>query len=170
MISTSRLLLVPLLEETLEALIVGDRAAARASQDLDFTAEFVDSLGYELLKVQLSGVRRRGAEGGWFVRAVLRKDDAVLIGDCGFHGVPQDVGRAEIGYRILPRYRGNGYASEVASGLVYWAREQGVPAVFAAVKTTNVASLRVVDKAGFTRVDAPTAETDPDEFVFKFDF
>ncbi|MHB1209110.1 MAG: GNAT family N-acetyltransferase [Acidimicrobiales bacterium] len=126
-IFTSRLLLVPLLEETLEALIIGDRAAARAAQDLDFTAEFIDSLGYEFLKVQLSGVQRRGAESGWFVRAVLRKDDATIIGDCGFHGAPEDVGRAEIGYRILPRYRANGFASEAASGLVAWAREQGAP-------------------------------------------
>ena len=169
-ISTPRLLLVPLLEETLDALLVGDRHAAQALQDLEFTAEFADSLGYEFLKAQLRGMRRRGVQSGWFVRAILRKEDGAVVGDCGFHGSPDDVGRAEIGYRILPEFRANGFATEAASGLVGWAREHGVPSVYAAVKVTNVASQRVLDEAGFALIDSPSSErAGADEMVFKID-
>ncbi|MHB1251971.1 MAG: GNAT family N-acetyltransferase [Acidimicrobiales bacterium] len=168
-ISTKRLLLVPLSEATIEALMVGDRDGARGVQDLAFTTDFVDALGYEFLKAKLSDMRRSGSTAGWFVRAVIRKSDAVILGDCGFHGVPEVVGRAEIGYRILPHYRGNGYASEAASCLVEWAHQRGAPAVFASVTATNRASIRVLEKVGFTPTDAPGVNGELEWFVFKID-
>lgn len=168
-ISTTRLRLVSLREETIEALVAGDRESARRLQDLELTDDFVDSLGVEFLNVQLAAMRRGGPTAGWFVRAVIRKSDAVIIGDCGFHGVPEHVGRAEIGYRIMAQYRGNGYASEAASGLVEWARQQDAPAVFATVNATNRASMRVLEKVGFTRTGTPGGEGELEQFVFTID-
>jgi [ribosomal protein S5]-alanine N-acetyltransferase len=169
-IVSERLFLVSLLEETIEALIDGELEAAGNLQALSFSSEFVDVLGQEFLEVHLRRMHERGSMSGWFLRAVVRKDDATIIGDCGFHGHPRDVGRAEIGYRIMPRYRDNGYASEAASALVEWAREQGEPSVFATVQAANHASLRVVEKVGLAPVDERSADPIRAELVFKIDF
>ncbi len=168
-IESERLLLVPLMEETVEALIDGELEVAGDVQSLSFSSEFVEVLGQGFLEVHLRRMRERGSLSGWFLRAVVRKDDAMIIGDCGFHGHPFDVGRAEIGYRILPSYRDTGYASEVASALVGWAREQGEPSVFATVQATNRASLRVVEKVGFAPVGDLRVDDTREELVFKID-
>lgn len=148
-IVTSRLRLVPISPETLEALISLDVDRATSLQGLTITDEFVASLESAFLSIQRDGVRARPFDSGWFVRAVVRTDDDVVIGHCGFHGPPEVVGRAEIGYNILPSYRANSYATEAVNGLVAWAIQQGTPVVVAAIAPTNRASMRVAEKAGF---------------------
>lgn len=159
-IVTDRLRLVPFLAETVEALIARDLDSARSHQGLDITEEFLESLENDFLSVQLDGLRTRPSEGGWFVRAVVRAQDAAVIGHCGFHGPPEVVGRAEIGYNILSPFRGNSFATEAAKGLVTWAHQQGSHVVVAAVAPTNPASIRVVEKAGFHRTGVRVDEVD----------
>ena len=148
-IVTNRLHLVPISPETLEALISQDVDRATSLHQLTITEEFVSSLESAFLSTQLDGVRDRPFDSGWFVRAIVRIDDDVVIGHCGFHGPPEVVGRAEIGYNILPSYRANSYATEAVNGLVAWANQQGFPVVVAAIAPTNRASMRVAEKAGF---------------------
>lgn len=166
-IETPRLRLVAV---TLEALVaLRDRAfddAARA-QGFTFSDEFVGSVNEEFLTRQIEGLRRRRSTPGWFVRAVLRKEDDVLVGNCGFHGTPEDVGRAEIGYSIFEPYRGHGYASESAQALVDWAREQGSSSVFATVAERNAPSLGVVTKLGFERTGVRNDGGGATEYVFE---
>jgi RimJ/RimL family protein N-acetyltransferase len=119
------------------------------------------------LKIQLERMTARPTGRGWCVRVIIREDDGAVIGDCGFHGPPQDVGRAEIGYMILPPYRRQGYAGEAAQGLVDWARAQGETVVHASVAPDNVASLAVVAKLGFRRTGVQVDEIDGEEGVFE---
>jgi len=87
---------------------------------------------------------------GWYGLAAA--DDsalAVLVASGGFKGPPQE-GLAEIGYSVLPQFQGRGYAAEMVGGLARWALSQpGVSRVVAETEWTNLASVRVLTKAGF---------------------
>ena len=81
----------------------------------------------------------------------------IVIGDIGFHTAPS-AGSVEIGYGIVPAHRGHGYVTDAVNALTAWALAQpGVTEVRAETDPDNVASQRVLDRAGFTFVEA-TAE------------
>lgn len=86
------------------------------------------------------------------------KDDRVgptHIGELCFKGLSED-GIAEIGYGIAEDYQGCGYATEAVSALVDWAFKQpGTMCVMAETEEANIASQKVLNKAGFI----PTGET-----------
>jgi RimJ/RimL family protein N-acetyltransferase len=95
---------------------------------------------------------------GWYALAVGDPSRTpVLVASGGFLGPPQD-GTARIGYSVLPQYQGQGYATELVVGLVRWALEQpGVARIAAETEWANPASVRVLSKAGFTRVGSAIA-------------
>ena len=164
---TARLRLEPLRPETLMALLDADHHGVVRAQGRQLPGEFYESSRQMFLKVQLDRMTARPTGRGWCARAIVREDDGAVIGDCGFHGPPLDVGRAEIGYMILPPYRRHGYATEAVQGLVGWARTQGETVVFASVAPDNVASLAVVAKAGFRQTGVQNDDTDGEELVFE---
>ena len=99
----------------------------------------------------------------------MRRDDGVVLGQCGFHGVPDDVGRAEIGYTIFEPFRHQRYATECAQGLVEWARAQGLRNVVAAVSTRNDASLKVIEKLGFQQSGVRAVDPESEMLVFELE-
>lgn len=169
-ISTERLRLVSLDEQTMLALIERDRERASSLQGLEITEEVLESLQPNFLALHLNRMRSQPSAWGWFVRLIVHDDDDVVVGNCGFHGPVEIVGRAEIGYFVLPRHRGNSFASEAALGLVAWARQEGSPAVYATVAPSNLASLRVVEKVGFSRSGVQVDVADGEELVFEIRF
>ena len=166
-IETSRLRLILLSPEALELLRQGDVEGASTVQGFEFSDDFLLTVNESFLTNHLEGVRRRPSTPGWFVRAILRRDDDHLIGHCGFHGTPDDVGRAEVGYTIFPPYRARGYAVESVQGLVDWARTQGSRVVFAAVAPNNLSSLRLLRKLGFQHTGVQLNGVDDEEYVFE---
>jgi RimJ/RimL family protein N-acetyltransferase len=85
--------------------------------------------------------------------SVVERASGVVVGDCGYKGPPDSEGCVEIAYGVSPDYRGRGYATEAAGGLVAFAFDQGaVRLVRAHTRPGNVASARVVAKCGFVRV------------------
>ena len=54
-----------------------------------------------------------------------------------------------LGYLIRQSEWGQGYATEVARGVVDWARRRGHARILAGVAADNVASVSVLEKAGF---------------------
>lgn len=89
-----------------------------------------------------------------------------VAGHCGFHGPPKTIGRAEIGYTVFMRFRGQGFAKEAARALSEWAFEQGEEEVYATVSPNNAASLGVVRALGFRQVGVQEDEVDGTELVF----
>lgn len=84
---------------------------------------------------------------------IVHKEDQVIIGDMGFKGPPDVTGRVEIGYSIIPEYRNQGYATEMACHLITWALQQsGVTSVVAECLNNNVGSIKVLEKAGMKRL------------------
>jgi len=166
-ILTARLSLEPLRPVTVEALLSRDRDAAGRAQGRVLADEFLDLADDFHLKTQLDRMTSRPAGRGWCARLMIRQEDGAVIGNCGFHGPPEDVGRAEIGYTVLPSYRRQGYAVEAAQGLVDWARSEGETVVFASVSPGNAASLAVVEKLGFRQTGVQVDDIDGEEWVFE---
>jgi ribosomal-protein-alanine N-acetyltransferase len=122
------------------------------------------------LPMFLASCKRRGTFGPWCLGwyGVLHADGrAVLCGSVGFKGGPTSTGMVEIGYSVLPLFQKRGIATEMVVGASRWALAQpGVSAVEADILHGNLASLRVVAKAGF-RAHGPGAE--PDTLRFRLE-
>ncbi|MEU6775569.1 GNAT family N-acetyltransferase [Streptomyces sp. NPDC046759] len=99
-----------------------------------------------LMKAYETGVHR--PEFGVFV--LVRHEDGRAIGGMGFHSVPDEDGRVEIGYDLVEGARGQGYATEALRALAKWAlAREDVSSLFATVERDNTASQAVVTRAGF---------------------
>ena len=80
----------------------------------------------------------------------------ILMASGGFKGPPQD-GTVEIGYSVLPRFQGQGYATEMVRALVDWALAQpGVSRIVAETLEANTASVRLLRRLGFARTEPAT--------------
>ncbi|WP_105975202.1 GNAT family N-acetyltransferase [Streptomyces geranii] len=100
-------------------------------------------------KAYEAGVHR--PEFGLYV--LVRREDDRAVGGIGFHGVPDEDGKAEIGYDLAEAARGNGYATEALRKLAEWAlARDDVRSLFATVEPHNTPSQAVIARAGFTKV------------------
>jgi len=98
---------------------------------------------------------------------VLRAEDgreAVLVGAGGFFGRPSGDGVAEIGYSVVPGFRGRGLATELTAALMEFALETpGVARLIAHTTPDNVGSIKVLERCGF---DAAGAGEEPGTIRF----
>jgi RimJ/RimL family protein N-acetyltransferase len=86
------------------------------------------------------------------------RDTGELIGTAGFFGPPDEVGVVSLGYGVVPELRGQGYATEALEALLAHAwTDLRVRTVKADVSLENIASQRVLEKAGMVRVSADDA-------------
>lgn len=82
---------------------------------------------------------------------IVRQRDHQIVGNCGFKTEPVG-GRVEIGYGVSPTAQGQGAATEAVRQLVEIAFGGGAKKVLAEVSPANGASVKVVQKVGFTQV------------------
>ena len=64
-----------------------------------------------------------------------------------------------LGYVIAERYQGRGLATELLNGLVEWSRARTGGFLSAGVSSSNPASIRVLEKAGFQKVASRDSES-----------
>lgn len=89
----------------------------------------------------------------WGMYVLVRREDGRAVGAMGFHGVPDESGRVEIGYDLVEGARGHGYATEALRALSAWALDRPeVRTVVANVERDNLPSQNVLARAGFTQV------------------
>jgi RimJ/RimL family protein N-acetyltransferase len=165
-IRTERLELVPFAPDAIRALIEGRRDVAEAILGSTLPPEFPrqgELNGF--LPIQLKRMEEQPARRDWLARLMITAADGP-VGHCGFHGPPDRIGRAEIGYTVFTAFRGRGYAKEAARALVEWAFAQGEREVYASVSPENAPSLAVVRSLGFTQVGTQEDEVDGLELVF----
>lgn len=95
----------------------------------------------------------RNPSGSAWDGVIIHKADRAIIGEMGFKGGPDSAGRVEIGYSIVPEYRNQGYATEMAHHLIAWAFQQSdVAIVNAECFSDNAGSIRVLEKVGMHRL------------------
>ncbi len=95
------------------------------------------------------GPRASYAQNGFGLWRVEDRASGEPVGICGL--LKRDwLEDPDIGYAVLERFRGRGYAVEAARAVMDWARrEKGLARVVAITSLTNDASGAVLEKAGF---------------------
>ena len=107
----------------------------------------------EALPSFVENMEKAPSEPAWDWIAIHRLDNGV-IGGIGFMGGPDEDGVVEVGYDIVPEYRNQGYATEMARGLIAWAfQEKGIKLVTAACLDNNIGSIKVLEKVGMHRLE-----------------
>jgi ribosomal-protein-alanine N-acetyltransferase len=105
---------------------------------------------------------------GWLTWYAVRIDNdyPMLCGSIGFKGRPDKRRVVEIGFSVLPEFQGQGLATEMVAGMVRWAKRQSeARQIQAETNIDNRASIRVLEKNGFTRV-GPGAESNTIRFLY----
>ena len=141
----------------LDAFVDGNATKARALVDYTVPVDFPDAAAAEVLEIRRMQLAADPARSPWSVRAMVRRDDRVMVGFVNFHGPPgvndiEAADAAELGWTVFPEHRRQGYATETARRLMDWARtEHGVRRFISSTTPTNASSLRVHEKLGFHR-------------------
>jgi ribosomal-protein-alanine N-acetyltransferase len=152
-VRTPRLRLLPCSAEVANAAL-HNRSALPALLGVEVPDQWPASDLLDFLPLYAETVAENPAELGWGIWLVIHRAERVLVGDVGFKGRPDADGKVEIGYSVLPEYRRQSIASEAALGLVDWAFGHGeVRAVVAECLVDNMASIRILEGLGMTRVE-----------------
>ncbi len=151
-IETKRLQLIPFTLE-LKKAVLNDRA------------RFVEMLGVyvpehwpqpdfaEALPFFIENMEKAPSALVWDWIAIHRLDQAV-IGGIGFMGAPDEDGVVEMGYDVIPEYRKQGYATEMARSLIAWSfQEAGIKVVTASCLDDNIGSIKVLENVGMRRLE-----------------
>ena len=81
--------------------------------------------------------------------AIELLEDSTFVGHCHI-GRIDELDETEVAYGTSKQYRGNGYATEVVVALTEWAFETfNLPYLVGTISENNIASLKVIEKAGF---------------------
>jgi RimJ/RimL family protein N-acetyltransferase len=75
-----------------------------------------------------------------------------FAGQIGLYYQDPVTGQAMVGYDVVPKWRGRGYASRAVRLLAGWAfANTGIGRLIAGTAPANIASQRVLEHAGFAR-------------------
>jgi len=92
---------------------------------------------------------RRGSALRW---GIMLNENKAFIGAVGFNSI---ASCSELAYHQQPRYWGNGFMLEACNAAISWvmSREIGGTSIEAFIEPENIASVRLVERLGFTRMD-----------------
>jgi RimJ/RimL family protein N-acetyltransferase len=137
---TIRLQLVPITPEVARRIAANDVAGLHCGEGWP----------HEHTKDGVTLALTHGQPAGWLVCF-----GGLVIGDCGTHAPVDSGGGVEIGYGLAAPYRGRGFGSEVVAAMSDWLLDRpGMSLVRARTSPGNIASRRVLEKAGFVAVRA----------------
>ncbi len=168
-IRTPRLRLVAATVPMAKAAADGDLAAFSQLLDAHVPPEWppeimADAQGplVEQLKTAQSGTGSLA----WYITLIDKK---LLVGFAGFKGTPRD-GRIDIGYAILDAHQKQGYATEAVNVLSHFAfMDPRVQRVVGETLPGLTASIRVMEKCGYTLVGTDVPGHDGEESVVQYE-
>lgn len=171
-ILTDRLVLVSLTLECLRAMFAGDVARAQASGGFRVPRD-CSLLGRPHLERRAAMIAADPAQHPWMDRAIVGRDDNLMVGFISFHHKAPDPDlleysacAVELGYGIDPAFRRRGYARESALAMMAWANRQGVPTFFLSIGPENIPSLRMAESMGFRKIGERMDDVDGLEYVY----
>jgi RimJ/RimL family protein N-acetyltransferase len=164
-IEIDRLVLHTLPPALVALLVAGDLDAARATAPpYEITQEtFVGDA--HVLQLRHAQLMEDPLEEPWLYRVAVLRGTRQVIGRAGFHAPPDAEGIVEIGYSVAPAFRRQGFALEMARGLIAWAAEQGAKVCLASVRPDNTASLATISRLGFVKTGEQMDDIDGLEWV-----
>jgi ribosomal-protein-alanine N-acetyltransferase len=157
----------------MEALLEGRYEEAEEILRITLPDEPPDPGMTRFLRHRIEQIKRDPGVQQWLARAlVLRQSGRAMVGNAGFHGqpgvnAPGHEHALEIGYGILAKHRGQGYATEAVTALLDWARGEGIDHFVASVAPDNEPSLAIIHKLGFVRTGEHWDDEDGLEHVFE---
>jgi RimJ/RimL family protein N-acetyltransferase len=165
---TTRLRLVPITLDAIEAILDHDKPRAEAIVGASFPRAWPnDELVAQGFPFSREALRAQPEIRLWGDSLVLLKDEPRVVGSVVFHGHPQD-GVAEVAYGIAEGYRRHGYAIEATVAAVEWALTQdGIEAVQATTFPWHLASLGVIKRLGMHSVGTREHDTLGQLLVFE---
>jgi RimJ/RimL family protein N-acetyltransferase len=143
-ISTSRISLEPISPSLARRIVDRDeRPEDHWHQEYPFADELVP----------LRGLAASKEPDPAFTLYLLRRlSDGLAVGGFGFFGPPDEDGRFEFGYGLIPSARGEGLATEAVRAALVFAARRGARVAAADTEVDNVASQQVLIKAGLSEV------------------
>ena len=152
-LETTRLRLVPVTLDAIEAVLDHDKTRAEAIVGAKFPDQWPNddlvALGFPYSRQALRAAPDIRL---WGDSLVLLRDEPRVVGSVVFHGHPSD-GIAEVAYSIEESSRCRGFAAEAVGACVEWALAH--PTIAAVQATTfpwHIASLGVIRRVGMTQV------------------
>jgi ribosomal-protein-alanine N-acetyltransferase len=162
-----RVELVSMTPSAIDALLDGRRDEAATELGIQFAKGWPDDHDAGFLRLRLGQMRARPEIQEWAVRALtFVGDERPFAGHLGFHGPPgvnalRRDDAVELGYRVMPAYRRQGYATEAVRALIDWAhRDRGIGVFVASISPQNEPSLALVRRLGFVHVGEHWDEED----------
>jgi RimJ/RimL family protein N-acetyltransferase len=120
------------------------------------------AFGREELVGSISELPSLAESGRLLALAAVDAHSGEVIGGATLHHLDAERRIVEIGYFVLPHARGRGAATTIARMLAQQAFTLGIARVAAYVNVGNIASERVVERAGFTREGVVRSMPKPD--------
>jgi [ribosomal protein S5]-alanine N-acetyltransferase len=145
-IESERLVLINSSTAILETILRGDSLDKYLDILIpDIWTEF----GSAPFQYTLDQIKDHPEDSVWWSWLPVLVSENTLIGNCGYKGQPKD-GMVEIGYEVAEKYRGQGYATEIAMALIDHAvQDPRVTMIVAHTLAEKNASVRVLQKCGF---------------------
>jgi ribosomal-protein-alanine N-acetyltransferase len=117
--------------------------------------------GIDTVSARLKTYGRASSRRGFSSWAVVERESGGVIGDAGF-GIFEPTRDIELGYTLARDCWGRGYATEAAGAcLAAGLAHLGAPRIIALVDEENLASLRVAERIGMTRLETIEAHYRP---------
>lgn len=160
MIETPRLRLVPCELRHFKAILTDQRRLGRilGVTVFDDWFDFPGVVSIETMRFLYKHLKANPDALGWWTHLLVHAGDEVLVGTGGYKGRADEAGMVEIGYAIIPAYRGQGLATEAAQGLIDNAFAHAhVKSIDAHTLAERNASVRVLEKAGMKFVGTVNA-------------
>ncbi|UPT68402.1 MAG: GNAT family N-acetyltransferase [Sphingobacteriales bacterium JAD_PAG50586_3] len=165
-IETQRLLLIACTKEITEAVLAGDNAI-KELLNVNIPTKWTE-FGEPAFRFTLARLSEQPDEFMWWAYLPIYKADNMLVGSCGFKGVPTDTGMVEIGYEVAESYRNKGLATEFATALIDFAfSHPQVTMVQAHTLAVENASCAVLQRCGMQKME--TLEDPDDGLIWRWE-
>ena len=120
------------------------------------------------LRWRVPQVKENPAVNIWFIRWIVLRETNEIVGSISFHSPPDDSGMIEIGFGISLPCRNNGFGTEALLGMWSWVVTQpGVKILRYTVSASNLPSMAIISKFGFSHVGQQLDEEDGPEEIFE---
>jgi [ribosomal protein S5]-alanine N-acetyltransferase len=154
-------------------LVTVEQLLARDASDTPIPLGYADphdAIGPDSspLHFRVAQVREDPSVNPWLIRLAVLRETQEIVGLVNFHGAPDARGMVEIGYRVHPDHRRQGYAREMATTLwSYVATRPDVSWLRATVTPDNIASIAIIEGAGLVHVGEQVDPEDGLELIYE---